>query len=252
MTKKTRKRRKGRKWNKSLLIPICLLGISVLLMAASIYMEGFANWYTEHIYPIVSGAMGRIFGMIPVSVAEIGLYLLVLILVFGLIYIVLSVFHRAWTRQRSKKTAKVLLWIVSLLLFLYVVNCGINYRSASFSEKSGIQTRKYTVEELAEELGLLPLLERRTDRLSAGEKQKTALARALSFWPRLLLLDEPSANLDRETTAEIERILLKMKRERGTTIIIVTHDLEQAGRLADNVIFLDMGQIRALENLHRK
>lgn len=150
MTKKTRKRRKGRKWNKSLLIPICLLGISVLLMAASIYMEGFANWYTEHIYPIVSGAMGRIFGMIPVSVAEIGLYLLVLILVFGLIYIVLSVFHRAWTRQRSKKTAKVLLWIVSLLLFLYVVNCGINYRSASFSEKSGIQTRKYTVEELAE------------------------------------------------------------------------------------------------------
>lgn len=111
---------------------------------------------------------------------------------------------------------------------------------------------KERVEELAEELGLLPLLERRTDRLSAGEKQKTALARALSFWPRLLLLDEPSANLDRETTAEIERILLKMKRERGTTIIIVTHDLEQAGRLADNVIFLDMGQIRALENLHRK
>ena len=111
---------------------------------------------------------------------------------------------------------------------------------------------KERVEELAEELGLLPLLERRTDRLSAGEKQKTALARALSFWPRLLLLDEPSANLDRETTAEIERILLKMKRERGTTIIIVTHDLEQAGRLADNVIFLDMGQIRALENLHSK
>ena len=111
---------------------------------------------------------------------------------------------------------------------------------------------KERVEELAEELGLLPLLERRTARLSAGEKQKTALARALSFWPRLLLLDEPSANLDRETTAEIERILLKMKRERGTTIIIVTHDLEQAGRLADNVIFLDMGQIRALENLHRK
>ena len=111
---------------------------------------------------------------------------------------------------------------------------------------------KERVEELAEELGLLPLLERRTDRLSAGEKQKTALARALSFWPRLLLLDEPSANLDRETTAEIERILLKMNRERGTTIIIVTHDLEQAGRLADNVIFLDMGQIRALENLHRK
>lgn len=111
---------------------------------------------------------------------------------------------------------------------------------------------KERVEELAEELGLLPLLERRTDRLSAGEKQKTALARALSFWPRLLLLDEPSANLDRKTTAEIERILLKMKRERGTTIIIVTHDLEQAGRLADNVIFLDMGQIRALENLHRK
>ena len=97
-------------------------------------------------------------------------------------------------------------------------------------------------EDLARELGLEPLLDRRADRLSAGEKQKTALARALSFEPELLLLDEPSANLDPGTTAEIERLLEKRKRERGLTVVIVTHNLAQAKRLADHVVLLEKGK----------
>lgn len=99
------------------------------------------------------------------------------------------------------------------------------------------------VEELAGELGLTRLLDRRADRLSSGEAQKTALARALSFCPKLLLLDEPGANIDPEALAEMEQLLLKMKEQKNTTIILVTHNLAQARRLADRMIFVDRGEI---------
>lgn len=96
---------------------------------------------------------------------------------------------------------------------------------------------------LADDLGLRGLLDRRAERLSAGERQKTALARALSFRPRLLLLDEPSANLDSKTTAEIERMLRKMRETDRTTIVIVTHNQAQAERTADEMVFLNNGRV---------
>lgn len=70
-----RKRRK-RRVKKRVLIPLILLAVSVALMAASVYVDGFADWHTEHIYPALTGSIGRIFGLVPTSVAEIGLYLL--------------------------------------------------------------------------------------------------------------------------------------------------------------------------------
>lgn len=99
------------------------------------------------------------------------------------------------------------------------------------------------VKGLAGELGLVPLLKRRIGGLSLGEVQKTALARALSFGPELLLLDEPCASIDPSATLEIERLLAKRKEESGTTIVIVTHDLAQARRLADQVVLLHQGQV---------
>ena len=142
-----RKRRK-RRVKKRVLIPLILLAVSVALMAASVYVDGFADWHTEHIYPALTGSIGRIFGLVPTSVAEIGLYLFVLTLIFGFLYILLSIIHKNWNFYRTKKTAVVLLWTVSVLAFLYVINCGINYRSTSFAERSGILPRDYTVDEL--------------------------------------------------------------------------------------------------------
>lgn len=130
------------------MIPGILLAAVVLLMASSVYVDGFADWHTEHIYPALTGSIGRIFGLVPTSVAEIGLYLFVLILIFGFLYILLSIIHKNWNFYRTKKTAVVLLWTVSVLAFLYVINCGINYRSTSFAERSGILPREYTVDEL--------------------------------------------------------------------------------------------------------
>ncbi|MEP5759310.1 MAG: ATP-binding cassette domain-containing protein [Litoreibacter sp.] len=74
-------------------------------------------------------------------------------------------------------------------------------------------------------------------RLSGGEKQKLALARALITRPKLLFLDEPSANLDGRSTREIEQILTDA-RDAGVRIILTTHDIAQARRLADDALFL--------------
>lgn len=142
------KRRSKKRIKKRILIPVILLAASVLLTAAAVYVKGFADWHVKYIYPLLTGTIGRLSGMISTSVAEIGLYLLAAFLVVGFVYILLSVLHRNWNRRRTKKTATVLLWIVSILVFLYVINCGINYRATSFSEQSGIRPREYTVEEL--------------------------------------------------------------------------------------------------------
>jgi tungstate transport system ATP-binding protein len=76
--------------------------------------------------------------------------------------------------------------------------------------------------------------------LSGGEQQRLALARALALEPQVLFLDEPTANLDPFSMAAIESIIAR-SHDRGTKVILVTHDIGQARRLADDVIFLNRG-----------
>lgn len=94
-----------------------------------------------------------------------------------------------------------------------------------------------------QDLGLLEIRHQKAWKLSGGETQKVALARALSFRPSLLLLDEPTANIDPATTGEIEEMLLKINREEETTILIVTHNLAQARRVCNRLLFLDKGKL---------
>ncbi len=94
----------------------------------------------------------------------------------------------------------------------------------------------------AHRIGLEDALERHAPRLSGGEKQKLALARALIRDPDVLFLDEPCANLDGRSTREIEA-LLQEAHAGGTRIIMTTHDLGQAKRLASEVVFLLGGKV---------
>lgn len=80
-------------------------------------------------------------------------------------------------------------------------------------------------------------------KLSGGEMQRVALARALVIDPRVLLLDEPTANLDPYNVALMEDIVRAQHRERGTTVVLVTHNLFQAKRLAHRVGLLLNGQL---------
>ncbi len=80
--------------------------------------------------------------------------------------------------------------------------------------------------------------------LSGGQKQRLCLARAVAYKPKLLLLDEPTANIDPKNTVKIEESLLSLKNE--TTIIMVTHSKEQAKRISDYIAYLYMGRIEGI------
>ena len=81
--------------------------------------------------------------------------------------------------------------------------------------------------------------------LSGGMKKRAGLARALVLEPRILLADEPSSGLDRITASEIDELLMRRKTEHGTALIIVTHDVHGARRIADRVAVLDKGRLVA-------
>jgi tungstate transport system ATP-binding protein len=96
-----------------------------------------------------------------------------------------------------------------------------------------------------EALALVGLADRASDparKLSVGQQQRLALARAAALQPEVLFLDEPSASLDPAATRAVEEIVLKLA-ARGTKIVMTTHDLAQARRLADDIIFLHRGSV---------
>ncbi len=92
-------------------------------------------------------------------------------------------------------------------------------------------------------LGIGHLLDRRPEGLSGGESQRVALGRALSFRPRVLLLDEPLSALDDETRQEMYALLRSVQRQTGVTALHVTHNLSEAKVLADRLFVLRGGTI---------
>jgi tungstate transport system ATP-binding protein len=79
--------------------------------------------------------------------------------------------------------------------------------------------------------------------LSSGETKRLGIARAMVIKPEVLMLDEPTANIDPANTEIIESIILKMKQERSATILMITHDTAQAERLGDDLLFMQEGKI---------
>ncbi len=96
---------------------------------------------------------------------------------------------------------------------------------------------------MAEDLQIEPLLDRETGKLSAGQKTRVGLAKALLNAPELLLLDEPTASLDPDTADWIRRRLRDYARSRGATLLLASHNMTEVERLADRVILLDAGRI---------
>ena len=99
--------------------------------------------------------------------------------------------------------------------------------------KSEIRPR---ILDILKRLEIENLMEKKAHLLSGGESQKVALARALVFNPELLLLDEPTSNIDPEAIEILEREILRFNQETGGTVIIVTHNLEQSRRLGHRII----------------
>jgi putative ABC transport system ATP-binding protein len=95
---------------------------------------------------------------------------------------------------------------------------------------------------LLAELGLEGKESQSPDRLSGGEQQRVAIARAIAHEPRLLLADEPTGNLDAETGRQVLNLMLRIGREAGHTLVVVTHSLEVA-RTADRLLRLEDGRL---------
>jgi phospholipid/cholesterol/gamma-HCH transport system ATP-binding protein len=104
---------------------------------------------------------------------------------------------------------------------------------------------KQLVEETLKEVGLEKDGNKMPSALSGGMQKRAGLARALVLQPKILLVDEPSSGLDRITAGEIDELLMKVKAERHTTMVIVTHDVHGARKIADNFAVLDQGRLLA-------
>ncbi len=108
--------------------------------------------------------------------------------------------------------------------------------------------RRKRAHELLEQVGLGDRSRHRPTELSGGEQQRVAIARALVNDPDIILADEPTGNLDSESGAEIMNILTKLNKKREVTIIMVTHNSEDA-QYADRIAHIRDGQIKGYESL---
>lgn len=116
-----------------------------------------------------------------------------------------------------------------------------NYKKKDEVEKRAIK--------LLEQVGLEERLTHKPSELSGGEKQRVAIARALINSPKILLADEPTGNLDEETSETIHEIFKKINKELNQTIIVVTHSKELAA-ISEKSLFLKKGKIEKIQNNH--
>ncbi|MCA1553027.1 MAG: ATP-binding cassette domain-containing protein, partial [Chloroflexi bacterium] len=112
------------------------------------------------------------------------------------------------------------------------------------AELSGMSDRdaRAQADHLLDKVGLLDRANTFSDKLSGGEQQRVAIARALCANPPVILADEPTGNLDADTGTQVMNLLMQLSRERGKTLVMVTHSAEIAA-MADCVLRLDHGKL---------
>ena len=112
-----------------------------------------------------------------------------------------------------------------------------------FARLYGVADPKAKIAELAASLALTDFLDRPSGRLSAGQKTRVALAKALINDPELLLLDEPTASLDPDTADWVRSRLEEHRRRRNCTILLASHNMAEVERLCDRVLMLKAGRL---------
>ncbi|WP_051223424.1 methionine ABC transporter ATP-binding protein [Agrococcus lahaulensis] len=114
------------------------------------------------------------------------------------------------------------------------------------SERPARAAQATAIDEMLEFVGLGHRADHYPAQLSGGERQRVGLARALVGRPALLLCDEPTSSLDTTTTADVLRVLEKARDELGSTVIVITHDLDVVKALCNRAALLERGAVREL------
>ena len=107
----------------------------------------------------------------------------------------------------------------------------------------GVRDRKTRIAEIAADMDIEALLDRPAGKLSAGQKTRVALAKALLNRPDVLLLDEPTASLDPDTADWVRQYLRRYQQDSGATILLASHNMQEVERLCDDVLMMRAGRI---------
>lgn len=114
------------------------------------------------------------------------------------------------------------------------------------SRKVPKEKRKIIIEELLEELELIGYKDKYPIQLSGGQKQRVAIGRTLALNPDLLLMDEPTSALDAITKEKLQNLILKIHKDNPVTMIIVTHNIEEAVFLGQKIVIMGKGYIKQI------
>ena len=137
----------GNRGQQRLLVGTLLLAVSGGLLVISRQIAGSGEWYAQQLYPYFRKIIGGLSGVVPFSVAEIGLY-------GGRFILMWTLIRCLWRRFKNKESSAILNWlsgvylVAALLLFLYTFGCGINYQRASFLTLSEMPQSRYQKEDL--------------------------------------------------------------------------------------------------------
>jgi phospholipid/cholesterol/gamma-HCH transport system ATP-binding protein len=118
-------------------------------------------------------------------------------------------------------------------------NVSFRLREHGLADEEAAENR---VQEVLRFVGLQAAVKLRPAQLSGGMKKRVAIARALASEPEIFLFDEPTTGLDPVNLFNVEQLILKLKKRENTTLVIVTHDVGSASRLADSVVILHEGK----------
>lgn len=128
---------------------------------------------------------------------------------------------------------------------LSVVDTVLMGRNPHTGWRRNLHSDMEVVEEVLDLMDIRPLAMRMLNELSAGQRQRVMLARGLAQEPEVLLLDEPTANLDIRHQMDVARILKELSAARGMIVIMISHDINLASRYSDSIVLMSEGSIYA-------
>ncbi len=145
-------------------------------------------------------------------------------------------------RQRTSYRAAHMGFVFQTYNLLPIVSALENVELALLVNRVGTREARRRAREILTTVGLEPWSAHRPAQLSGGQRQRVAIARALANRPAIVWADEPTGNLDEDTSQEILDLMQSLNQEYGQTFVIVTHDL-QVGEFCDRIVHMRMGQI---------